>query len=72
MDRLIGEVGEDLLENLKSNKDLLFSTGESTPYSAVACVGKESGQERLCECIYLIPLAVHLKLTQHCKSATLQ
>ena len=30
-----------------SNKDLLYSTGISTQYSVMACMGKESEKERI-------------------------
>ena len=44
-----------------NNKDLLYSTGKSTQYSAVNL--KRNGN---------VYIAVHLKLTQHCKSTIIQ
>ena len=55
-----------------SNKDLLYSTGNSTQYSVVAYMGKESRKEWMCIYIWVIHFAVHLKLTQHCESTILQ
>ena len=51
-----------------TNKDLLNSTGNFTQYSVMACMGKEP-KKRVDTWIYITAwLAVHLKLTQHCKS----
>ena len=70
--RLITEVskggkGETLKKTTNQElKDLLYSTGNSTQYPIMTYMGKESkkGVE--------IHFGVHLKLTQHCKSALLQ
>ena len=59
-----------------TKKNLLYSTGNSTQYSVMAYMGKESKKKkkRVAICIYikLTHFAVHLKLTQHCKSIVLQ
>ena len=63
-----------------TNKDLLYSTGNYTQYLVITYKGKESEKEYMCiyiyVClyiyIYLNHFAVHLKLTQHCKSTILQ
>ena len=47
-------------------------TGNSTQYSVTPCMGKESTKEDLQVYVQLTHLAVHLKLTQHCKSTILQ
>ena len=52
-------------------KNLLYSTGNSTQYSVMAYMGKES-KKRMEIYIYLIHFAQHLKLTQHCKSTIFQ
>ena len=46
------------------NKDLLYSTGDSTEYSAITYMGKESEKEQIYVYIQLNHFAVHLKLTQ--------
>ena len=33
-----------------NNKDLLYSTGNSSQYSAMMCMGKESKKEWICAC----------------------
>ena len=53
------------------DKDLLYSTGNSTQYSVITYMGKESEKEWIYVYVQLNHLAVHLKLTQHCKSARL-
>ena len=53
-----------------TDKDLLYSTGNSTQYSAIAYTGKESEKEWTYVYVQLIHFVVHLKLTQHCKSTT--
>ena len=50
-----------------NNKVLLYSTGNNIQYLVITCNGKESEKEY----IYLNHFAVHLKLTQHCKSTIL-
>ena len=54
------------------NKDLLYSTGNTTHYSVMAYMGKESKKEWIYVYVQLIHFTVHLKLTQHCKSTILQ
>ena len=51
------------------NKDLLYTTGSPTQYSAITYMQKEPEKEQIYVYIYRMNLfAVHLKLTQHCKS----
>ena len=49
-----------------TNKDLLYSTGNSAQYYVAAWVGGEFGGERIHIYVQLSPFAVHLKLSQHC------
>ena len=49
-----------------------MDTGNSTQYSVMPYMGKESKKEDLLVYVQLTHLAVHLKLTQHCKSTILQ
>ena len=55
-------VGTCTLLHMKQTaiKDLLYSTGNSSQYSLMIYVGKESKKRR----IYMIHFSVHLKLTQ--------
>ena len=53
------------------NKDLLYSTGNYTQYFIIIYKGKESEKNRYI-CIYNNHFAVHLKLTQYCKSTICQ
>ena len=57
-----------------ANKNLLSRTKNSTQYSVKPYMGKESKKRKECICVYvqLIHFVVHLRLTQHCKSITLQ
>ena len=67
-----------------TNKDLLYCTRNYTEYSVITCKRKELEEECVCVCVcvcarvcvcvcvYLIQFAIHLKLTQHCKSTILQ
>ena len=59
-----------------SNKDLLYHIGNYIQYPAIIYDGKESEKEYICAYIYthiqLNHSAVHLKLTQCCKSTILQ
>ena len=48
------------------NKDLLYSTGNSTQYSVMTYMGKESKKEWIY--VKLIHCAIQQNLTQHCKS----
>ena len=54
-----------------TNMDLLYSTGNSAQCYAAAYMGGEFGEEWIHVYVWLIPFAVHLKLSQHCQSATL-
>ena len=57
------------------NKDLLYSTGNSTPYSIITYMQKESEKELGYMCVYVYKLnhfAIYLKLTQYCKSSILK
>ena len=50
----------------------MHSTGKYTQHFEIIYKGKESEKECVCVCIKLNPCDVHLKLTQHYKSAILQ
>ena len=52
-----------------NNKDILYSTRSYIQYCVIVCDGKEPEKEYIS---YLNHFAVHLKLTQHCKSTILQ
>ena len=49
-----------------SNKDLLYSTGDSAQCHLAAWMGGESGGEWTHVCAWLSPFSVHLKLSQSC------
>ena len=49
-----------------TNKDLLYSTGNSVQCYEAAWMGEEFRGERIHVYIWLSPFAVHLKLSQHC------
>ena len=49
-----------------SNKDLLFSTGNSAHCYVAAWMGGEFGGEWIHVYVWLSLFAVHLKLSQHC------
>ena len=49
-----------------TNKDLLYSAGNSAQYYVAAWMGGEFGGEWIHFCVWLSPFAVHLKLSQHC------
>ena len=53
------------------NKDLLYNTGNSTPYCLITCVRKGSDREQIYAYVELSLFAASLKLTQHDKSTTL-
>ena len=55
-----------------TNKDLLYSTGNSAHCYVAAWMGGESGGERMHVFVWLSPFAVHLKLSQHCSLVILQ
>ena len=54
------------------NKIVLYSTGDSTQYSVMSYMGKESTKEWACVYVQLIYFVVQQKLTQHCKLTILQ
>ena len=64
------EIGIDvytlLYVKLITNKDLLYSTENSTQYSVVTYMGKECIKEWIYVYVWLSHFAVHLKLSQHC------
>ena len=49
-----------------TNKDLLYSTGNSTRCCTAAWMGGKSRGEWIHVYVWLSPFAVHLKLSQHC------
>ena len=55
-----------------TNKDLLYSTWNSVQCYVAAWMGGEFGGEWIHVLVQLSPFAVHLKLSQHCKSAISQ
>ena len=48
-----------------TNKDLLYSTGNSAQCDVAAWMGGEFRGEWIHGCVWLRPFAVHLKLSQH-------
>ena len=54
------------------NQDLLYSTGNSTQYSLITHMGRESEKEWICAYTKLNHFALQQKLSQHCKSTTFQ
>ena len=52
-----------------TNKDLLYSTWNSAQCYVAASMGAGFGGEWIHVYVWLSPLAVHLKLSQHCQSA---
>ena len=48
-----------------TNKDLLYSTGNSAQCYVAAWMGREFGGEWIHVYVWLSPFAVHLKLSQH-------
>ena len=67
---IVREFGMDMytLLYLKriASKDLLYSTWNSAQCYVDAWMGGEFGGERVCECVWLSPFTVLLKLSQHC------
>ena len=64
-----------MLLNIVSCSVQQYNTGNYIQYLAITYNGKESETERMHTthtCIKLNHFSVHLKLTQHCKSTTLQ
>ena len=57
-----------------TNKNLLYSTGNSTQCSVVTQMGRKSGKEGIYEYVqvWLIDFVVQQKITQHCKENVLQ
>jgi len=55
-----------------TNKDLLYSTGNSAQGYVLAWMGGEFGGERRHAYVWLSPFAVHLKLSQSCSLAISQ
>ena len=49
-----------------TNKDLLYSTGNSAQCYVSAWMRREFGGEWIHVYVWLSPLSVHLKLPQHC------
>ena len=48
-----------------ANRDLLYSTGNSTQYFVMFYMGKESEKEWMSVCIQLTHFLVQKKLSQH-------
>ena len=48
------------------NKDLLYSTGNSVKCYVTVWMGEEFEREWIHVCVWLSPVATHLKLSQHC------
>ena len=63
------EIGIDIYTLLYTkqitNKDLLYSIGNSTQYPVMTYMGKESKKECIYVYVYLIHFAVQQKATQH-------
>ena len=55
-----------------TNKDQLYSTGNSGQCYVVAWMGGDFGGEWINVYVWLNPSVVNLKLSQHCYSATFQ
>ena len=55
-----------------TNKDLLYSTGNSVQYHVEGWMGREFGGEWIHAYVWLSPFAVHLELPQHCSLVTPQ
>ena len=49
-----------------TNKDLLYSTGNSVQHYVAAWMGGEFGGECICANVWLSPFAIQMKLLQHC------
>ena len=54
-----------------NNRELLYSTGNYSQCLVITHNGKESEKEYMCVCITDY-IAIHPKLTQHCKLAVVQ
>ena len=55
-----------------SNKNLLYSTENSSQCYGAAWMGGEFGGEWIHIYVWLSPFSVHLRLSQHCSLAILQ
>ena len=55
-----------------TNKNRLYSTGNSTQCPVVTQMGRKSKEEGIYVYVWLIHFAVQQKLTQHCKATILQ
>ena len=55
-----------------SSQDLLYSIGTFIQYWVITYTGEESEKEQVGMHVQLVYLAVHLKLTQLCKSTIFQ
>ena len=70
------EIGIDIYTLLYikqiTNKNVLYSTGNSFQCSVMTSMGMESRREWIYVYVWLIHFAVQQKLTQHCKSTILQ
>jgi len=49
-----------------TDKDILYSTGNSAQQYMATWMGGEFGGEWIHEYVWLNPFAIHLKLSQHC------
>ena len=58
------------VQKVDTNKELLYSTGNSTQYFVIAYKGKELDREYMC--VYTNHSAMNLKLTQRCETTVLQ
>ena len=70
MDGRDSEFGMDMYTLLcfkwMTNKDLLYSTGNSAQCYMAAWMGGEFGGEWIYVYVWLSPFTVYLKLSQHC------
>ena len=57
---------------LMTNKDLLYSTGNTAQCYVAAWIGGEFGGEWIHVYVRLSPFIVHLKLSQHCQPVIAQ
>ena len=55
-----------------TSKDLLYSTGNSAQRSVAAWMGEQFGGDWTHGYVRLNPVAIHLKLSQHCELAISQ
>ena len=65
--REFGKVMHTLLYSKRiTNKDVLYSTGNSAQYYMTAWMGGGFGGKWIHVYVWLSPFAVHLKVSQHC------